>query len=566
VIKLIHDPIERGSKMAGNIQMPTSREGWIMERKIMERRTILKGGAAAIGMLGGASTTVMTGVEQASADAAQPPLPDQILAAIRRFRETIPANFDRDYIEKAIIPFFLTSFYEGERPMLPVIDVNFSKENALPFDLWGLITRDWRPTPEDGVTVFLQGLEKRGPDNLRKRIYFTAVTPDLYKPMYSAKVVAFFDKLMDQQFANKPFMRHYLDYYFDLYWDLHLGVTGDAIPFKVRQIGEAFNTVLAYRNPLLPITYDNYMIVRERLDFLKSWIDDRLTDIESGKIKNSEKTIAWYWLKNAGDGTHFAKKDVVFECFHNFVALSQWGNSIFGIMSRLSQDGGDPAVQASFQKTMSGDFENANGAPFSPLELFVMELFRVISPNGGSISAIHDARTTAYGASPQERFGLPMERHSYISTPHTSTSLDPVHWKDPNAFDPQRYLSVPTSAQITEDKCQQIGLARCPFEITNFQVKDGRKANVTNSGFGTVFGVVDGKSLPVCDYAGFAPFGFGYRRCPGEQLTIQVFEDFLRKVWRDKIVFRKLNLGNPGQVPIGPNAVIEDNLGFSRSA
>ena len=77
------------------------------------------------------------------------------------------------------------------------------------------------------------------------------------------------------------------------------------------------------------------MIVRERLDFLKSWIDDQLIDIESGKTKNPEKTIAWYWLKNAGDGRHFAKKDVVFECFHNFVALSQWGNSIFGIMSRF---------------------------------------------------------------------------------------------------------------------------------------------------------------------------------------------------------------------------------------
>jgi hypothetical protein len=269
-------------------------------------------------------------------------------------------------------------------------------------------------------------------------------------------------------------------------------------------------------------------------------------------------------LKNAGDGSHFAKTDVVFECFHNFVALSQWGNSIFG-MSRLSENGGDPAVRASFQKTMSGNFDNASGAPFTPLELFVMELFRVISPNGGSISAIQDARTSAYGASPQERFGFPLERHSYISTPHTSTSLDPVHWKDPNGFDPTRYLGVPTSAQITEDKCRQIGLARCPFDITNFEVKDGRKANITNSGFGTVFGVVDGKSLPVCDYAGFAPFGFGYRRCPGEQLTINVFEDFLRKVWRDKIVFRNLNLANPGQVPIGPNAVIEDDLGFSRS-
>ena len=538
-----------------------------MERKIVERRAVLKGGIAAAGVLGsGASVVTVADIEEASADTASSQLPDQIQAAIERFRATIPANFDRDYAEKAVIPFFLTSFYEGERPMLPMIDVNFSKENALPYDLWGLITRDWKPTPEQGVTVFLQGLEKRGDNNLRKRIYSSAVTPDLYKPMYSAKVIAFFDKLLDQQFANKPFMRHYLDYYFDLYWDLHLGVTGDAIPFEVRQVGESFNTVLAYRNPLLPITYDNYMIVRERLDFLKSWIDDRLADIESGKTKNPEKTIAWYWLKNAGDGSHFAKKDVVFECFHNFVALSQWGNSIFGIMSRLSENGGDPAARASFQKTMNGNFDSAGGAPFTPLELLVMELFRVISPNGGSISAIKDARTSAYGASPQERFGVPLERHSYISTPHTSTSLDPVHWKNPNAFDPTRYLGVPTSAQITEDKCRQIGLAQCPFEITNFEVKDGRKANITNSGFGTVFGVVDGKSLPVCDYAGFAPFGFGYRRCPGEQLTINVFEDFLRKVWRDKIVFRKLNLPNPGQVPIGPNAVIEDDLGFTRSA
>ena len=161
---------------------------------------------------------------------------------------------------------------------------------------------------------------------------------------------------------------------------------------------------------------------------------------------------------------------------------------------------------------------------------------------------------------------MPLERHSYISTPHTSTSLDPVHWKNPNAFDPQRCLQVPTSAQVNDDKCRQIGLAQCPFDITNFEVKDGRKANIINSGFGTVFGVVDGTSHAVCDYGGFAPFGFGYRRCPGEQLTIYVFEDFLRKVWRDKIVFRKLNLANPGRVPIGPNAVILDDLGFSGSA
>jgi hypothetical protein len=532
----------------------------------MQRRTVLKGGIAVAGLLSGGISAAFASAP-ASADTAQSQLPDQIQHAIEAFRQTIPANFEQDYVEHAIIPFFLTSVYEGERPLLPTIDVNFSKENALPYDLWGLIYHDWRPTPEEGVTVFLQGLDKRGDNNLRKRIYFSGVTPDLYKPMYGAKVVSFFDKLFDPQFANKPFMRHYLDYYFDLYWDLHLGVTGDAIPFEVRQIGEAFNTVLAYRNPLLPITHDNYMKVREHLDTLKSWIDDRIGDIQSGKTKSPEKTIAYYWLKNGGDGSHFSKKDVVFECFHNFVALSQWGNTIFGIMSRLSEDGGDPGMRGSFQKTMNGNPDNANGAPYTPLELFVMEAFRVISPNGGSISSIHDTRTASfYGASPQLQIRSPLERHGYILTPHTSTSFDPVHWKDPQAFDPQRYLAVPTSAQIDESKCQQMGLARCPFEVTSFDVKDGRKAALTNSGFGTVFGVVNGKSYPVCDYAGFAPFGFGYRRCPGEQLTIDVFEDFLRKVWRDKIVFRKLDIASPGEVPIGPNAVIADNIGFTRSA
>jgi hypothetical protein len=39
-----------------------------------------------------------------------------------------------------------------------------------------------------------------------------------------------------------------------------------AIPAKVRQIGEAFNTVLAYRDPLQQIVYENYMTVRTLLD------------------------------------------------------------------------------------------------------------------------------------------------------------------------------------------------------------------------------------------------------------------------------------------------------------
>jgi len=84
-----------------------------------------------------------------------------------------------------------------------MIDVALTKENALPYDMWGLLSLSWKPAPQDGVTVFLQGLEKRGPDNRRKRIYMSAVTPDLYAGMYQAKVVGFFDQLFSPMPRNR---------------------------------------------------------------------------------------------------------------------------------------------------------------------------------------------------------------------------------------------------------------------------------------------------------------------------------------------------------------------------
>ncbi len=82
-----------------------------------------------------------------------------------------------------------------------------------------------------------------------------------------------------------------------------------------------------------------------------------------------------------------------------------------------------------------------------------------------------------------------------MNTPHTETSFDPRLWKEPKRLHPARYLSVPTSAEIDEAKCKQIGLPRCPFDITTLPVSDGRKTGVTNSGFGTGFAVSDGKLL-----------------------------------------------------------------------
>ncbi len=482
-------------------------------------------------------------------------IPQKRELALSRLRELLPAAFDLFYVKNAILPSLVTSVYQGERLSLPMLDEEkFSKENALPYYLWGLLYDNWEPNQEeDGLSVFIQGYEKRGDYNRRKRIYYSAVTPDLYRPMYGDKVVKFFDQLFDQKNAGKPLMRQYLDSYFDLYWDLHLGVKGDAIPPEVREIGKSFNTVLAYLNPIEEIVHDNYIRVRALRKLLKDWIEERVKDVQNKKVEAPEKTFVYYWLKNGEEGDDFRRKDIVFECFHNFVAFSQWGNTIYNIMAILSKDTGDPNVRAWWKKTMEGDYEDLSpDSPFTPLEQFVMELFRTISPNAGSVSAIEETREPRY------------ERYGYIISPHKATSEEPRHWENPREFDPERYKDAPTSDQIDEARAKEIGFAQCPFHKQTFQVKDGRNTELTNSAFGNVYALTDGKAFPVCDYAGYAPFGFGYRRCPGELFTIEVLKDFFRKVWNDKIEFEELSLPNPEKVPVGPGTVIDDNIGFTK--
>ena len=222
-------------------------------------------------------------------------------------------------------------------------------------------------------------------------------------------------------------------------------------------------------------------------------------------------------------------------------------------MLKLSGDAGDPEVRAAFAKTMEGGFDQASKpAAFPPLESFVMELFRTISPNGGSISAIEETQCH-----------LPAARlhgdaaHQY--------EHGPAPLGAPGKIRSDAIPGVPTSHDVDEARAKQIGFAKCPFARERFEVKDGRKASLNNSAFGTVYGMSGDKAMPVCDYAGFAPFGFGYRRCPGEQLTIAVFEDFLRKAWKERIEFVKLNIADPEPLPIGPTTVIGDNVGFVRT-
>jgi len=463
----------------------------------------------------------------------------------------LPPTFDPDYIDGAVVPYLLSSQSIGERPALPLIDLALSKENAAPPHFWGMLYDGWAPNPEeDGVTVFIQGYEHRGPDNERKKIYASATTPDLCAAKYVPKIRKFLGRLFDGANAGKPLMDRYYADYFDLYWDLHLGATGEDIPAEVRQIGASFTAVLGHWFPTSEVVHENFMRVRELRPVLKEWIDRRVQAVLDGDVADPEGTFAYYWLKNGGE--HFRRKDIVFECFHNFLAFSQWGNTVYNVMARLAAGHGDPGLRSRFAQTMADGPDETDGVAFTPLDRFVMELFRTISPHAGSLSTVAMQR----GLQPRE---------GAVVTPHLPTSQDSRHWSNPTEFDPDRYKVAPTSADNAEARSKEVGLARCPFPPAPFAVRDGRRAELTNSAFGAVYGVVDDTPYPVCDAAGYAPFGFGYRRCGGEQLTIEFVKEFLRTVWRDGIEFVRLDVEQPAKIPVSPRTVIDDNVGFQRA-
>lgn len=466
--------------------------------------------------------------------------------------DSLPADADPAYLRGAVEPFTRTAVYTGDRLSLPMIDLAFSKEAAIPPHLWGMLYDEWQPAMgREGLSVFLQGLENRGENNARKRIYMSAMTPDLYRDMYADKVRIFLDELFSEENAGLPLMRPYYDAYFDLYWDLHLGVRGDEVPEEVREIGEAFNTVLGFWDPNTEIVHSSYMRVRELRPQLREWIDARVQAIIDGTIEQPERTFVHYWVLNGGLDENFRREDIVFECFHNFLAFSQWGNTLYQVMAQLEPSGGDADVRDWFRRTMEGGPDAADGEPFTPLDRLVMELFRTLSPNAGSLSTVKPTRAPVSGT-------------SFILHPHPETSKDSRHWENPEAFDPERFRTAPTAARIDREHCAAIGFAQCPFSGASFEVADGRNVRLPSNGFGTVHATVDDLEQPLLDYAGYAPFGFGYRRCAGEWLTVALFKNVLRKVWDEGITFQRLDLDEPETLPVGPITLIEDDIGFSR--
>ncbi len=97
------------------------------------------------------------------------------------------------------------------------------------------------------------------------------------------------------------------------------------------------------------------------------------------------------------------------------------GDMIHAIMGQMSEKGGSSDVRASSSKTMRGDYNNANETPYTPLELFVMELFRTMSSNTDSFAICPTRTSRPMARRPSSRSGCPLS--GTVTSPHRTQRL-----------------------------------------------------------------------------------------------------------------------------------------------
>ena len=455
---------------------------------------------------------------------------------------------------------------------LPMIEENFKKFGGLAPHMRGLLWDNWQYPVDEGTTVFLQNYENRGTNNLKKKAYFSGLTADLYERHYEPKVKTLFNSMFASENQNRPLMQIYEDGYLNLYWDLHLQTSAENIPDFAKTIGLDFINCWAIFTPILPdnlelsVNFKNsYENVRKLRPDLLNWVSENVQRIRNNP-NDFRDCFVHYWLQNDGTGEGaFSNEDITFECFHNYLALSQWGHTIYRIMNLLRLDNQTEDALSAKQKfedvMLQADIKDERG--FSPLDYYTFELFRVIVPNGASISAYE--ATGQYSDSVYE-----INAHS-----HVTMANSPIHWEDSvrqdngfnkAPFNPDRYQDVLMSNEINLAGLKQgLGISACPYQPSAITTEDGR--TIENNLFGTTYSkTAEGVTCPVIETAGYPPFGFGYRRCPGEILTVNVFKTFLRYIWEHSIEFKQLNQPSLQSMPIAPGTFITDDIGMTINA
>lgn len=434
-----------------------------------------------------------------------------------------------------VIPFLFRYLKGTDTLLLPIIDAKkFSKFGPFPKSLieFFYINKPYDPL-RDGRSIFFTDLNDRGKNNERKKIYYSATTPDEIIH-YRSAMQNFSRQIQKKENRGQPFLKLYRRYYMDLFWKVHLGLFEKDVPKPVREFSQSAQYVMGNYRPLSLTRYRNYRILLKNRGAYYQWMREQIQLIscaEEGSPRS--KSFVYHWLKNKTEEESFSEKDIAIEGIHNIFSFTFPAVSIYKIIKESVE--GNESVNRWFshlREHING--ENPRSEDF--LDHFIMEVFRYTNPIGSVASRV-------------------IGKNQFAQTLLSNRST--LHWENPDDFNPDRFQKDRNAELFTDEKTCERTQIRCPFRAMSFSLFN-RSSSLKNTVFGTVFPHKEGEKNPIYEYAGYSAFGYGYRRCPGEIFSVELLKIFFEELVKSDFLFKEIS--NYRRIPISLNTPLDDKF------
>lgn len=412
----------------------------------------------------------------------------------------------------------------------------YAKFSSIPDSLIfysGNLPEEVSPTQENW-TIFLRNFQDRGyakrqPDepewrsaNYSKRQYMSAISLDKMQ-FYQPKIDNFILTAYTEVVVNrKPLMSSFQSNLVLFFLSIHIGI--DDYPDYIIEYFLNFIKLLGIADP------DN--VERQQLLIygynlapkIYAYFRQRVTQI----IATNDTSCISYWWEVAG----LSREALVFEAIHNIVAFSQFSNTIYSVIYVTIR----PENPLSPELPPYPDFLKLyREATDSDQRLNVIrEAFRLLVPNSASFSAVNP--------DPETNTSKTRARHLHqaimINNMPGIFPLGNYFTYQPDLYVPdfQTNLDGRNDLVVTTDFLSQLPTS----ELDQETVVD-----------------ISRPIMPIFPKPIYAPFGLGYRRCPGEIFTYvvteQIFQTFGQATYLEK----------PGDFPIiyvAPFKGVPDNI------
>lgn len=410
---------------------------------------------------------------------------------LNQMRLDVSALYESEIVDRTYNPNYINSKILGKKNSLPH-KINYF---TTPVNIKGNIIGD---------SIFRIDLEDRllfGTYD-RKEAYLSALQPNSLEKYRKVIKKCLETEIISGKSYHLDLLCHKICT--DLFYRLHFNLEPNLDDYE--DINMFIEAIINF-----PFTRVNHKSFLKQVNNLKSFYQKCQKRIR--KLKNNpQHCILNFWLD-----TTLSEDDIFIELIHNILAMVvNWFNTIYPYLLLVSQ-GNIPKLDNLQNKTA-----------------YIHECFRFISPVRFASSLIKNPKEFKKNLDPKSEIYSKIKDNGYYMHLYDIKSQNRNHllWSnDANKFNLDRFKNIEniiTPGFKTKSRCPfqkkttTSKIPQCPFYHTSKNAK-----------------LIEGQKI--YEEKGYLPFGDGYRRCPGEFLSMIFLEELVLFIQDKKINISLIN-------------------------